>query len=361
MRLRTIAFTASAAALFALAGCNSEEEQETVEVPRLVRVVTVVEQTEGRTISLTGTVAAERQVDLAFRVGGRMTERAVNVGDALEAGQFVARLDPVNEQNTLLSAQAGLSAADARLVEAQLDFDRQQHLYQREVVARARLDNASQVLRSAQSAVDDAQARVDLARTRYDDTQLLADSTGSVIAVGAEVGEIVQPGQMVVRIARDDGRDAVFDAPANLMGVVPRYKEIDVALTMSADVTAKGLIREVSPQADATTGTFRVRVGLDNPPAEMRLGSTVTGRLTLGDAAGVVIPSTAMTSANGAPAVWVVDPATSTVSLRPVEVSEHLPSRVVIDAGLQPGEVVVTAGVQALRPGQTVRLPDAQS
>ncbi|MCF3935248.1 efflux RND transporter periplasmic adaptor subunit [Acuticoccus sp. M5D2P5] len=355
-----LTFAGLAAAVLLASGCTPEEE-EAPEAPRLVRVVTVEPEEEGRTVSLTGTVEAKREVDLAFRVGGRMTERPVNVGDMLEAGTTVARLDPINEQNALLSANANLAAAEARLVEAQLDFDRQSHLYERNVVARARLDNASQVLRSAQSAVDDAQARSDLAQTRLDDTELRADAPGTVIARGAEIGEIVQPGQMIVRVARDDGRDAVFDAPANLMGTVPPYTEIGIALTMDPAVTASGRIREVSPQADATTGTFRVRVGLDNPPPEMRLGSTVTGQVRLGGAAGVIIPATALTSLDGAPAVWVVDPATSTVALRPVEVAEHRPSTVIVATGLQSGELVVTAGVQALRPGQAVRLPDARS
>jgi multidrug efflux pump subunit AcrA (membrane-fusion protein) len=100
-----------------------------------------------------------------------------------------------------------------------------------------------------------------------------------------------------------------------------------------------------------------VRVGLINPPAELRLGSTVTGQAMFGEVTGIHIPASALTRSDGSPAVWVVDPTTMTVSLRPVEVANFLPASVAISAGLEPGEVLVTAGVQALRPGQVVRLP----
>jgi RND family efflux transporter MFP subunit len=116
-------------------------------------------------------------------------------------------------------------------------------------------------------------------------------------------------------------------------------------------------VREVSPQADPVTGAFRVRVGLDNPPEVMRLGSTVTGRMRLEREGGVTVPATALGRAEGRPAVWIFDPQSETVAPRAVEVLLHRPSEVVLSGGLAPGELVVTAGVQTLRPGQKVRLP----
>jgi RND family efflux transporter MFP subunit len=141
-----------------------------------------------------------------------------------------------------------------------------------------------------------------------------------------------------------------------MLARVPRSATIEVALTTQPNATARGRVREVSPQADPETGTFRVRVGLENPPTEMRLGSIVTGRTVIPRRGGVVIPSSALTRTQGQPAVWVVDPAASTVSLRPVEIMQHEQSEVVVEAGLTSGDVVVTAGVQSLRPGQRVRL-----
>jgi RND family efflux transporter MFP subunit len=157
-------------------------------------------------------------------------------------------------------------------------------------------------------------------------------------------------------VARDEGRDAVFDVPPTLKDQAPANPVIEVLLTTDPAVRATGRVREVAPRADAVTGTFQVRVGLANPPPAMRLGSTVTGRLTLGAAAGYAIPATALTRMDRQPAVWVVDPRTETVALRSVELVRHDAAQVVVGTGLQAGEIVVTAGVQTLRPGQKVRL-----
>jgi RND family efflux transporter MFP subunit len=349
---------AAVLAVAVLSGCN-EPAEIAPEAARPVRVVVVAERDGTRTVSLAGTIAAEREVDLAFRIGGRLVERPLAVGDVVDSGALVGRLDSINEENGLLSAQAALIAAEARLVEAELDFGRQNQLYSRGVVARARLDNASQVLQSAQAAVDDAAARRDIARTRYDDTVLSVDAPGTVIAVGAEPGEVVQAGQMIVRLARDEGLDAVVDAPANLVGTVSPQAVVTVYLAGDRSVSARGRIREVAPQADPVTGTFRVRVGLTNPPAGLRLGSNITAETTLGDSGGILVPATALTAKDGGPAVWLVGP-DDTVSLRSIEIGEHRPSEVQVTAGLSPGDRVVTAGVQALREGQAVRVPGAE-
>jgi RND family efflux transporter MFP subunit len=136
---------------------------------------------------------------------------------------------------------------------------------------------------------------------------------------------------------------------------------VAVALTSDPSVRATGRVREVAPQADPVTRTFRVRVGLDNPPEAMRLGSTVAGSISLEGAAGISIPASALTRAQGQPAVWIVDPAASTVSLHPIDVERYDLARVIVAQGLEPGDVVVTAGVQALRPGEKVRLLGAAS
>jgi RND family efflux transporter MFP subunit len=162
---------------------------------------------------------------------------------------------------------------------------------------------------------------------------------------------------MIVQVARDEGKDAVFNVPAATIANSPPDPDVLVALSMSPGTTARGRIREVSPRADAATGTFQVRVGLIDPPAEMRLGSTVSGQATFGGAEGIEIPASALTRTEGQPAVWVVDPATKKVALRTIEIANFTPASVLVSRGLTVGEIVVTAGVQALRPGQEVRLP----
>lgn len=341
-------------------GCSREEETTEAET-RPVRTVTVEKREAGENISLAGTVESQVQVDLAFRIGGRLIERTVNIGDTIKAGQLIARLDPTDERNSLRAAEAALIAANGQLSEARINYDRQRHLYERQIAARVAFERAEQVFTTAQAAVKAAEAQVGLAQQRLDDTELSADAPGIITARGAETGEVVQPGRMIVQVARDDGKDAVFNVPANIRAASHPDPEVTVSLSLSPDVTARGRVREIAPRADAATGTFQVRVGLIDPPAEMRLGSTVVGRTTFARHAGIELPASALTSKDGQPAVWIVDPKAMTVSLRSIGVARFNPSSVVISDGVAPGELVVTAGVQALRPGQKVRLLGAAS
>jgi RND family efflux transporter MFP subunit len=268
----------------------------------------------------------------------------------------VARLNRDNEENNLRAARAQLAAATAQLTEARNNHWRQSELLRDGWTTRVRYDQAAQTLQTARSAVDAAEAQVGIAETRLSYTELVSDVTGRVTARGAEPGEVVQPGRMIVQVARDEGRDAVFDVPPTIKDQAPANPAIEVVLATDTAVRATGRVREVAPRADAATGTFQVRVGLADPPAGMRLGATVTGRMRLGASGGYSIPASALTRADRSPAVWVVNPADQTVSLRAVELLRHDPAHVIVASGLAPGDIVVTAGVQTLRPGQKVRL-----
>jgi RND family efflux transporter MFP subunit len=166
---------------------------------------------------------------------------------------------------------------------------------------------------------------------------------------------------MVVRVAREQGRDAVFDVPERIIRIAAADDPIDVALASDPSVRAVARVREVSPQADPVTRTFEVRAGLNDPPASMRLGSTVIGSVRLEGTPGIGVPASALTRSGSDAAVWVVDRGTMTVSLRPVQVGQFALDTVTIAEGLKEGELVVTAGVQVLRPGQKVRLLGAPS
>ncbi len=338
-----------------LAGCRDEAKDEPP-VIRPVRTVTVEQRKLGDSVSLTGHVEAENQVSFAFRLGGRMIERLANVGDPVEPGKILARMDPQNEISALRTAQATLVAAEGQLVKTSNAFARQETLLRQGFTTRAQYDAAQQAMRAAQSQVDSSQAQLENAEDRVGFTELYADAAGTVTAVGAEPGEVVQAGQMVLQVARQDGRDAIFDVPAQLLRQAHDTAIVEVALTDDPTVKATGRVREVAPQADPTTRTFRVRVGLSDTPAAMRLGSTVTGRVTVDSSPEIAIPATALTKFNSQPAVWIVDQDKKTVSTRNVEVVRFDPATVIISQGLTPGEVVVTAGVQALHDGQEVRL-----
>jgi membrane fusion protein, multidrug efflux system len=324
--------------------------------PRPVRTVTVDAQADGETVSFTGQIRAKDQVNLAFRVGGRMVERHASLGQTIAPGDVVARLDSQDEQNALRSAEATLVSAQAALTQATLTFGRQQELLKNGWTPRAKFDDAQEALRTAQAQVDSTQAQLRIAQDRLGYTVLRADGPGAVTATGADAGEVVQAGQMIVRVAGTAKLDAVFDIPEQLIRTGPRDPVVVVALGDDPQVRATGYVREVAPQADSATRTFQVKVGINNPPDGMKLGATVTGRVKLPAPEGVAVPASALTEGNGRPAVWVVDRGTDTVSLRTVDVARYDPAAVIIAHGLEKGDVVVTAGVQMLRPGQKVRL-----
>ncbi|MEI8394716.1 MAG: efflux RND transporter periplasmic adaptor subunit [Rhodospirillaceae bacterium] len=338
-----------------LAGCGDHETPAPQTRP--VRTVTVERHAAAESFSLTGQVRAQDQANVAFRLDGRMIERRVNPGDNVKPGQIIARLDPQILQNGLRQAQANLSAAQGQRTQARNDFERQRQLLEKGNTPRSRFDQAQQATQTAEAQVNAAEAQLHTAREQLNYTELLADSAGTVTAVGAEPGEVVAAGRMIVQVARQGGRDAVFDVPAQLIRTAPRDPVVEIALTDDPGITVKGRVREVAPQADPATRTFQVKVGLIDPPETMRLGATVTGRITLTAPAGVELPASALTRANSHPAVWVVDPRALTVSLRTVDILRYDSASVVVSQGLEAGETVVTAGVQVLHPGQKVRLP----
>ncbi len=349
-----------AAITFVLVSCKPDTKVEAPEI-RPVRTVTATKGEAGETVVLTGHIQAEDEPALAFRIGGRMIERPVNVGDRVEAGQVLAKLDPENELNALRSAEAALVAAQGQLTYARGDFERQRQLLANGHTPRARFDQSQKALQNAQSQVDNTEAQLQIARDRVSWTTLTADAAGTVTARGAEPGEVVQAGQMIVRLARQGGRDAVFEVPAQLLRSAPSDLEITVRLTDDPSVAASGRVRQVAAQADPVTRTFEVKVGLSDPPEAMRLGATVTGSLKLASEPVIAIPATALTELNRQPAVWIVDPKNLTVSMRNVELLRHDPGTVVIAQGLDSGDIVVTAGIQALHPGQKVRLLGSSS
>jgi membrane fusion protein, multidrug efflux system len=338
-----------------LAGCEQQVPATKPEV-RPVRALTVEKRAAGEPVILTGRIEAEDEVDLAFRISGRVLQSDLKTGDQVKARQLVARLESQNELNALRAAQANLAAAQGQLTQAVNHFERQDTLLKQGWTTRASHDQATQARQTAQSAVEAAEAQLKAAHDMVGFTELKADAPGVVTATGARAGEVVQAGQMIIRLARKDGRDAVFDVPAQVIRTAPGDPEITVKLTEDNSVVTQGRVREVAPQANPVTRTFEVKVGLTAPPPAMRLGATVTGRMETEALATIEIPAAALTRFNRQPAVWVVDPASRTVSIRNVDVLRYGQAVVALSGGLDAGETIVTAGVQSLHPGQMVRL-----
>jgi RND family efflux transporter MFP subunit len=333
--------------------------EKAVESPAEVRPVRVVKAERHMLAdagALTGEIRAQEEVALGFRIGGRMIARPANIGDKVVPGQLLAQLDRQPEDNAARSAEADLAAATAALGEARNMEQRQRQLLEKNITTRAAYDAAVRQLQTTQAQLDSAEARLKTANDRRGYTDLHADTAGDITATGAEPGEVVNAGQMIVRLARGRGRDAVFAVPDQIIRTTPKDPEVEIVLIDDPAIRASGRVREVSPQADPITRTHTVKVSLQEIPPDMHLGATVIGRIMFSAQPAIELPGTALTALQGKPAVWVYDPKSETVNLRSVGIMRYGAGTVIIADGLEDNELVVTAGVHTLRPGQKVRL-----
>jgi RND family efflux transporter MFP subunit len=349
---RVITITNIIALTVVTAGCNSETR-----TPEPVRPVlsTVLEPARPDSAVVLGTVDARFKNELSFRLLGRLIERPVNVGDSVARGETLAVLDSTALELAMRSAQADLAKSQAQFVNASGIEDRQRILIASNTTTKAMLDSAEQARAGAEASVARAEANLKKALEQLGYAKLTSDFAGVVTAVGAEVGQVVQPGQTVVTVARPDIREAVVDIGADLPLPLRVGLPFTVSLLLQPDVQIQGEIREIAPQADAATRMQRVRIALNDPPPSFRLGATVTAALGRDLPSTLRVPASAVLTRDGEDCVWVVDLPESTVSLRKVTLSRE-GREIDVISGLDAGTRVVTAGTHSLTPGQHVRI-----
>ncbi|WP_454018932.1 efflux RND transporter periplasmic adaptor subunit [Azospirillum sp. Marseille-Q6669] len=342
-----------------LAACQPQggHHADAAPVIRPVRTITVEPVTFRMGGSATGTIEARADADLGFRIAGKLVERKADVGSLVKAGDVLARLDDQDQRNALRTAEANLASAQADQVQARNEEYRKRELLANGNAPQAQYDAALLAMRTADAKVVATQAALQSARDRVGYTELRADRDGVVTTIGAEPGQVVEAGQMVVRVAQPEEREAVFNVAETGIRAAPKDPVIEVALAGAPDIAAVGRVREISPQADPVTRTHTVRIALDNPPDALRLGATVVGRLKQPPAPVVELPGTALFEEGGRSFVWVVDPKAQTVRRQPVVIrARESDGPVIVTEGLTRGDVVVTAGVHSLSEGQRVRL-----
>jgi membrane fusion protein, multidrug efflux system len=341
------------ALLLALAACDKPPP-----TPPQIRPVlsTVVAETATDPLRLAGVVLARVETPFAFRELGRLTSRAVNVGDLVEKGQVLATIDPLALELAVRSAEADLAGADAQAINALGVADRQGLLLKAGAATQAQVDASNQARDSALAGQSHARAALAKARGQLGYAVLKADFSGVVASTGAEVGQTVSPGQMVVDIANPALRDAVIDAPDTAAATLHLGDSFEVAAELDPHMRTAGEVREIAPQADAATRTRRVKIALDHPPDAFRLGSTITAWPARAAHSAVWLPASAILTKDGKTFVWIIDGASLKVSTHPVTLGDPKADPVEVMGGLEPAMRVVTAGVHSLVEGQEVRL-----
>jgi len=329
---------------------------------KLVKAITVRPTPQADSRAAIGEIRPRLESDLGFRVSGKMVERRAEIGALVKKGDVLARIDDQDYRNRLASAEADVAAAQAVLVEASAAEARISALLAKGFTTRANHDATLKNLRSAEAKLKSATIAFAMAKDQLGYTELHAEFDGIVTATGAEAGQSVSVGQMVVRVADPKSRDAVFSIAEAAFAGDRRGSEIPavtVSLLSNPAISTTGTVREIAPMADAATRTFQVKVSLENAPDEMRFGASVAGRVEITGAPVVLLPGSALFDKDGKPAVWVVD-ASSAVALKPVAIARYETDRVVVSDGLAKGDRVVTAGVNRLREHEKVRIIEGE-
>jgi RND family efflux transporter MFP subunit len=340
-----------------IAGCKPEHAS--VEA-RPIRTIVVDPQPILDDRQAVGDVKPRYESDLSFRVDGKLVSRRVDVGASVTQGDILATLDVQDYQNKLNSAEADVAAAEAAFVEAQSTESRLGKLVKNGWTPQANYDTALHNLRAAEAKLASARASLALTRDQLNYTELKAEFDGVITAVGAEAGQNVTSGQMVVKLARLTDKDGVFNiAETALLDHRNETAEVIVWPLSNPQMTIEGVVREVSPVADATTRTYAVKVTLKDPPPSLRFGMSIGGRWKGSTAPVVALPLSVIFEKNGSPAVWVFDQQSGSATLKPVTIARYEAETAIIASGLAKGDIVITAGINTLREGQKVRLADA--
>ena len=341
-----------------LAGCSSHAAAP--EAPRYALIAHPQAADAIHAEVYSGDIHARFESQLGFRVAGKIKSRLVDVGNHVEAGQALAELDPLDLKLQVASAQATLSSAQAARDLAQAEHDRYRALLDKHFISGTQFDTQENALKAAQAQVSQAQAALAVARNQSEYTTLRADHAGVITQITGEAGQVVTAGQSIAMLARDGAVEVEIAVPENR--VADYQVGSPAALESWADgKRLAGHVREIAPEADRTTRTYRVRVSLDeSASATPKLGQTM--RVFFADAATqaqTLVPLSALYETAGKPAVWIVDARTHQVHLTPVDVAAYREQGVVLTAGVEPRQWIVTAGVHKLRDGDAITPVDA--
>ena len=355
MRITSLVTVLGIAAL--VAGCKGEAvvKEESI---RAVKVAVVETGNQGRTFAYSGVVRPRIESALGFRVPGKIVARLVNVGDHISVDQEIARLDETDLRLAENAARAAVASARSRRDVASDNLDRAKVLLPKAIISQAAYDTRRNELDAAEAALETAEAQLRQAVNAVGYATLKADKAGIVTTVMSEPGQVVSAGQAVVALAEAGETEIAVAVPEQDTGRLAVGQQARVTLWAGPRVSIVGRIREIAGQADPASRTYTVRVAVDTPPQTMRLGMTASVALTIDDeAAPLVMPLTALAESEDGPVAYVVDQANKVVHKTAVSVAGIAESGVRIASGLQPGDMVVTAGVQFLRDGMRIRLP----
>jgi membrane fusion protein, multidrug efflux system len=358
--IRTLCAVFALSALAAACGARKEAAHEEIR-PVQSQVVGISDGSVGASYS--GVVQARYESKLGFQTSGRITARLVEVGSTVKRGQPLARLDPEQQALQVTAAVADVEGARARVAQDRTDLERTEALQKRQFASQAEVDQARLALAQSESHLKSALAQQSIKINQRGYTELVADRDGLVSAISAESGQVVSAGQVIFTLAGAGEREVVVSIPESRVDELRTARSLRISIWALPGKSYEGVLRELAPDTDSVTRTYSARIRVKDPDAALRLGMTAT--VLAPDVEGqraIRLPLTAVLHKDSQALVWVVEPATSKVEARPVQLGGAQGDSVIVTSGLQGSETVVTAGVHMLYAGQKVKLlPSAQT
>ncbi len=337
-----------------LAGCGQEPSK--VEAPAPVRVATIAFEPLASSRSYPGVIDPRFESDLGFRVAGKIVERSVNIGDSVKAGQLIARLDPTDYKLNVEAQEADLAAAKSNRASAVAAEARYRALKEKGWIAQAALDERTSAADDARGRVKRIERTLEVQRNQVAYTELRAEREGVISAILIESGQVVTSGQVVARVARLDELEAVVSIPEQSLADL-KSSSARVELWPKREKSYRANLREVAAQADSVSRTFEARFTILGADDDIRLGKTANVVLTASNSATVArLPLSAVMNDARGPLVWVVGSSGDRLQRRPVAVQSFEHDTVLISAGLNAGERVVTLGTHMLDENRPIRV-----
>lgn len=336
-----------------LSACSKPVEK--TEEVRPVRAIQLAADNIDVAAEFSGEVRARVESRLGFRVGGKIISRKVDVGSVVKRGQVLMQLDPQDMQLAQAQANAGLKAAESNRDLAKAELKRYQDLREKNFVSQAVLDSKATAYKAAQASFEQALAAFRNQSNQAGYTTLVSDVDGVVTGVDAEAGQVVAPGAPVVRVAKTGDKEIVIGIPEDKVDALRRMTDVRVRTWARPTEIIPGKLRELSPVADPATRTYTAKITIPNAPEHVKLGMTAYVAFSAkSQNAMIKLPLTALFQDKSATAVWVVE--NGAVKPVPVQVAGSSGNDIVVAGGISPGQTVITAGVNLLKPGQKVKI-----
>ncbi|TGQ38471.1 efflux RND transporter periplasmic adaptor subunit [Mesorhizobium sp. M00.F.Ca.ET.216.01.1.1] len=355
-RLPAAGLALIAVAALGLAGC-SQEKAEVKDIIRPVKVVQIAQANDTRELSYSGSVRARTEMNLGFRVNGKITERLADIGQRVKPGDVLARIDPADYELSVRSAEAGLDAAERQVETVDLTRKRAEQLFAKNFTSKSQLEQATLSYNQAVATRDSARSQLAQAKNQVGYTDLKAGQNGIVTAINADVGQVVGAGTPVMTVAVDGEKEVLIAVPETDIADFKPGKVVKASFWSDDALTLNGKVREVAGSADQQSRTFAVRVSLPNDQRVL-LGMTANIEASADNNSPqrVSIPLSALAQKDGQSIVWTVDRSGDTVHERTVKVAEFTADGVRVAEGLKPGDVVVAAGTQFMTENLKVKL-----